>query len=581
MQVYIINRNTMKTMAVVQAVSFEINESADSLALSSFTFAHDFDATSGDYLYIKDVYLGIVTGKQAEKATSDVTLTAAPPGILFSRSILLGAPNNVTENYIKSAILDNFTNSGDAFFDYRNITVVAATQSNLGITPHNDNGIYNLATFMFYVAKRHNIFIDYALSASGLAVSIEKRTPKTRTIDATLSDIITLSETVTAELVSKVVVKTPLSSIIYYLYLGGTFGTDPLAESRMPGGRMETLYCENPAEADKTAGDVFLKNMYSHLIELALPISSKLYDPNEMSVFDFVNIKTNSGIYQSFISAKTLRAGIVYLKIGGAKVTLTDKLRASENEPTSSGGSGGGGSVDVSDILKKVYPVGSIYMSTTEQDPSAFISGTSWERWGQGRVPLGVGQDTGTSNYPNANAKGGHEKLQSHTHKVTATGSVDSGTASGNTGNQSADHSHSLSLTSGAESASHSHSVSGTSGAESAHTHKAANGSYAVGSGSASTYTYFTNGGATSPQNTGAGSSHSHSFSATSGANSAGHTHGVSGNSGGVSANHTHSFSSAHSHGFSGTEAVSTSAGTGNAENVPPYITCFMYRRVS
>ena len=44
----------------------------------------------------------------------------------------------------------------------------------------------------------------------------------------------------------------------------------------------------------------------------------------------------------------------------------------------------------VSVCLLKIYPVGSIYM-TTEKDvnPSTFLGGT-WERWGQGRVPVGV-----------------------------------------------------------------------------------------------------------------------------------------------------------------------------------------------
>ena len=44
----------------------------------------------------------------------------------------------------------------------------------------------------------------------------------------------------------------------------------------------------------------------------------------------------------------------------------------------------------VSACLLKIYPVGSIYM-TTEKDvnPSTFLGGT-WERWGQGRVPVGV-----------------------------------------------------------------------------------------------------------------------------------------------------------------------------------------------
>ena len=41
-------------------------------------------------------------------------------------------------------------------------------------------------------------------------------------------------------------------------------------------------------------------------------------------------------------------------------------------------------------ILDFVYPVGSIYMTTNGQNPSALFGG-EWVAWGQGRVPVGVG----------------------------------------------------------------------------------------------------------------------------------------------------------------------------------------------
>ena len=40
--------------------------------------------------------------------------------------------------------------------------------------------------------------------------------------------------------------------------------------------------------------------------------------------------------------------------------------------------------------IKEVYPVGSIYMSVNNTNPSTFFGGT-WVSWGEGRVPVGVG----------------------------------------------------------------------------------------------------------------------------------------------------------------------------------------------
>ena len=93
---------------------------------------------------------------------------------------------------------------------------------------------------------------------------------------------------------------------------------------------------------------------------------------------------------------------------------------------------------------------------------------------------------------------------------------------------------------------SHSHTLSSgtvTVGSESSHTHTASSGSYKVGSGSGSSYKYFTNDGSTAPQTTGAGSAHTHTAT-------------LSGSTG--------------------------AAGSGTAhENMPPYITCYMYKRVA
>ncbi len=46
------------------------------------------------------------------------------------------------------------------------------------------------------------------------------------------------------------------------------------------------------------------------------------------------------------------------------------------------------------EIINTIYPVGSIYISVSNVSPSTFLGG-EWERWGNGRSPLGV-DETGT-----------------------------------------------------------------------------------------------------------------------------------------------------------------------------------------
>ena len=71
--------------------------------------------------------------------------------------------------------------------------------------------------------------------------------------------------------------------------------------------------------------------------------------------------------------------------------------------------------INASDLLNKIYPIGSIYMSVNSTNPSALFGGT-WEQFAQGRVLLGVGSN-GETNYTTAEQTGGSENsVASHTH---------------------------------------------------------------------------------------------------------------------------------------------------------------------
>jgi len=159
-------------------------------------------------------------------------------------------------------------------------------------------------------------------------------------------------------------------------------------------------------------------------------------------------------------------------------------------------------------LANLIFPIGSIRMTVSAADESTFLGGT-WTRWGTGRVPVGV--NTSDTNFNTIEKTGG---ASSHTLVM-------------------------------AELPSHNHSFSGsvTINANGAHTHQASSGSYKVGSGSASTYYYMTNGGSTSGQTTGSGGSHDH-------------TGTVSGSVG--------------------------SNGSGSAHNnLQPYITCYFWKRTA
>ena len=82
-----------------------------------------------------------------------------------------------------------------------------------------------------------------------------------------------------------------------------------------------------------------------------------------------------------------------------------------------SGGTGVSSEKGLRELIGKfMYPIGSIYMSTSSTDPADFFGGT-WEPWGSGRVPVGV--DSSNSNFNTVEKTGGSANaiLVSHSHR--------------------------------------------------------------------------------------------------------------------------------------------------------------------
>ena len=63
--------------------------------------------------------------------------------------------------------------------------------------------------------------------------------------------------------------------------------------------------------------------------------------------------------------------------------------------------------INALEIFNKVYPVGSIYLSVNNSNPSNYFGGT-WVAWGSGRVPVGV--NTSDSDFNSVERIGGEKR---------------------------------------------------------------------------------------------------------------------------------------------------------------------------
>ena len=218
-------------------------------------------------------------------------------------------------------------------------------------------------------------------------------------------------------------------------------------------------------------------------------------------------------------------------------------------------------------IINTVYPVGSIYMSTSDDTVEKVQSkfGGTWAKYSKGTTLVG---DDGTNYVTNDSRKGSGgsstvtlstSNLPSHSHSFTPSGSVTSTFSGSSVSTSSAD-------------TSHTHYFSATTSTNGNHKHtqtvaSSPYGTSGLGIAGNSGYIY----DAFSNQSTGAAGDHNHT---------------VSGNTGGMSQNSTHSHTvtakGSVSSTFAGAASTTGSTGSGSAINIQnPYTVVYMYKRTA
>lgn len=186
--------------------------------------------------------------------------------------------------------------------------------------------------------------------------------------------------------------------------------------------------------------------------------------------------------------------------------------------------------VEMDAVTNKLWPVGSIYISVNNANPASFFGG-SWVPFATGKTIVGV--DTGQGEFNAVEKSGGHKELQSHAHGLN-------------------NHVHSLN--------NHTHTVPNH-----VHTMQGAGNHYhylginkdAVQKGTSYNKPNNFESGSTSYKSNTTGN-HAHTMNSSGTCT----TGGNNGNTGGNSGN-------------------TTSAGGGNAGNLQPYITVYMWKRTN
>lgn len=339
----IISRNTFTLLDVVQVSSYEISLDGDYNGKSTFIVPKKPIADEDDFIIFHDnevIFCGIIGTIENEYGCESYTITAIEMPRLFDQKIVLANANLLAtgiEDFIADQIESNFISSDDDLLNITYLTVTAKSHTPVAANPENENGIYNLCTYLGNALTTYGIFIDFEFTTSGINVFIEKKTQKDLDIDTNLSDVTVANEVYSISALTKLTVLwdngTATETRQFFLKTDRTI-TENIDDPDRAKGSSDVMYStvETEAEMIQEAKNQFTNNSYQHKVEFDVLKASKMIPESQLYVGHKCRAKTKNGIKDSMITgiSRTNNSSIVSVTLGQLKITLIEKLKGVE-----------------------------------------------------------------------------------------------------------------------------------------------------------------------------------------------------------------------------------------------------------
>ena len=164
-------------------------------------------------------------------------------------------------------------------------------------------------------------------------------------------------------------------------------------------------------------------------VKAAVPANAKFTDTNTTYS---TGTSTYSGTTKLYTETGSLTDGTMTQR--SITNALNTKASSSHTHNYAGSSTAGGAATSLSssgiiEVMKKIYPVGCIYMSVSSTNPSTIFGFGTWVAWGNGRVPVGV--NTSDSNFNTVEKTGGSSSVKltvnqmpSHSHTTGVFNSV-------------------------------------------------------------------------------------------------------------------------------------------------------------
>lgn len=379
MELYILSKQDLSILSICKLSDYQINLDEETNAKSTFTLMKTNGLKKDNFMVLNGLYrqfLFIIDDVQTEKGSDAVTVTALDISNIFDRKVIEKNIDSMTsksiEEFIANTMSENFVNSDDTALNVGYIDIYWHTNTQGTVATNAENGLYNFHTFLINCRQYKNIYTDFKFENGRLRIDISCKEETTELIDTTLPEVTDYNKIYEEDVTAKVQVYIRENGSEYNLYLKtDRTTTTNKNEPNRASGKIEVISVDTADRAQEEALNVMKGNNYKHLVEFKIAKTSKLMDITKLHIGRPIRIKTDDDIYDSYISAITLSdENFVYFKSGSLRITLLDKLKASNRNV--------GNKLDISggEILGNLKVDGNLYIKDRNIEEKIFE--TDW-----------------------------------------------------------------------------------------------------------------------------------------------------------------------------------------------------------
>lgn len=335
-EMYLLDKKDLKILAFFQPVSYEINLDEETNAKSIFVVNYNKDIKKGNFLVLNGLYkqfLFIIEDVSKEKENTAITITVSDISNIFNRKVIEQHTEIMTnaglEDFIANIIGEEFVLSEDDFLNVAYIDVYVHTHTSKKENTNAEDFLYNFHTFITNCRQNSGINVDFSFTGKKLRIDIAKKEKEQTFIDTTVPEVTDYTKIYETDITAKVMCYCRDTNYTYNLYLKTdrtttTNKNDPDRAS----GNIEVISIDKQEDAYQECLNVMKGNSYKHLVEFKIAKTSKLVDVTKLEIGSLVKIRTEDGVYDSYISAITLTdENFVYFKSGNIRISALDKIK--------------------------------------------------------------------------------------------------------------------------------------------------------------------------------------------------------------------------------------------------------------